>query len=75
VAEGDQRRQPSVPAAVDDPAAVVGLGARDQALLRLDPRPLEGEPVGGEAGSGEQVEILPPAVVVVHGVAAGLGEQ
>ena len=67
--------RPALAAAVDDPAVVVEGGAGELALLRLDPAPLEAEPVGVQPGAGHEVEVLAPAVVGVAGVAAGLGER
>src|SRR5579875_2678806 len=42
------------------------------AAIRLDPRPRDREPVGGDAEPGHQLDVLAPAVVVVGGVLAGL---
>src|SRR5205085_9992230 len=49
--------------------------AGELALLGLDPAPLQAEPVGVQPGAGDEVEVLPPPVVGVAGVAAGLGER
>jgi hypothetical protein len=54
---------------------VVQRGPGYLAILRLDPAPLEAEPIRGQPGAGEQVEILAPAVVVVDSVAARLDER
>ena len=75
VDERDDRVQAPLAAAVDHAAVVVEGGAGELALLRLDPAPLEAEPVGVQAGAGHQVQVLAPAVVGVAGVAAGLGER
>ena len=75
VDERDDRGEAALAAAVDDPPVVVEGGAGELALLRLDPAPLEAEPVGVQAGAGHEVEVLAPAVVGVAGVAAGLGER
>ena len=75
VDERDDRVQAPLAAAVDHAPVVVEGGAGELALLGLDPAPLEAEPVGVQAGAGDEVEVLAPAVVGVAGVAAGLGER
>jgi hypothetical protein len=57
------------------PTVVVELGRREVALLRLDARPLDGEPVGVEPEAGNELDVVEVSVVVVARVARGLGEH
>ena len=73
VVEGDDRRDAVLVARRAHPAVVVECGLGELALLRLDATPLDREPVRAEAELGKQRDVLGVAVVVVDGVAAGLG--
>ena len=68
------RRDAVLQAALDHPSVVVERGARVEARLGLDPRPLEGEAVGVQPELGEHGDVLGVAVVVVAGVAGRLVE-
>jgi hypothetical protein len=61
--------------AFHDPVVVADIGLGDMAVGRLYPRPLDAEPVVGEAGGGHEVEALAPPVVAVGRVAAGVGNR
>ena len=70
VVEGHHRREPELVAGGAHPPVVVERGPRPLALVRLDPAPLEREPVGAEPEGGHQVDVLGVAVARVAGVAA-----
>ena len=54
---------------------VVELRVREEALLRLDARPLDREAVGVEAEARHERDVVLVAVVVIAGVAGRLGEH
>ena len=68
------RRDALLQAALDHPFVVVERGARIEARLGLDARPLEGEAVGVQPELGQRGDVLGVAVVVVAGVARRLVE-
>ena len=70
VVERDHRGQPEVEGRADHPPVVVEQGSREVALLGLDPRPLDPEPVAREPRVGKEAHVLRVPVVAVRGVAA-----
>ena len=70
----DRRSDPHGQAVVDDRAVVRESLRRELALGRLDPRPLDREPVGVQAQPGHEVDVLPPSLVAVAGLARRLPE-
>lgn len=72
VVQGDHGAQAALDGALDHAAVVGEFGPGELALGRFDPRPLDGEPVVGEAQTGQRVHVLVPAVVAVARVQAGL---
>ena len=73
--ERDHRRQAILVARGEHPPVVLELRAREEALLGLDARPLDGEAVRVEAERGEELDVVGVAVVVVARVSRRLGEQ
>jgi hypothetical protein len=75
VVEGHHRCQAVLPARLQHPPVMVQGGHGKLAFLRLDPRPLQGKPVAGEAECGNERDVLAVPVVVVHGISGRLGED
>ena len=69
VVQRDHRLQAEVASRRDHAPVVIDRGARDPALLGLDPRPLDAEAVGVQARRREQRHVFGVAVVAVGGVA------
>ena len=72
---GDHRRDPGRDTVIHDRAVVRQGLRRELALGRLDPGPLDGEPVGVQAEPGHQVDVLAPQLVAVAGPAGRLTER
>ncbi len=75
VEEGDRRRDPVSMAALDHPRVVVELRLGEVIPGGLDPRPLDGEAVAVEPDPGQELDVLPVAVVAVAGVTRALDEE
>ena len=75
VVQGHERGDPVFQARPDHPLVVVQGGAGEVPRLRLDPGPLEREPIGAEAELGQRRDVLGIAVVMVICVAGGLVED
>lgn len=73
--EGDYWRQSVLVADLQYAAVVVECRRRELSFFRLDPSPLQGKPVSGEPEARNESDVLAVAVVVVDGIAGGLGED
>jgi hypothetical protein len=74
VMQGDDGHKSRRQGRVRHPRVVVERRARHQAVLRLDPRPLHGKPVGVEPQLAQQPHVVGIAMIVVDGVAGRLCE-
>ena len=70
--ERDDRLHALLVALGEHPAVVVERGDRELAVLGLDPRPLDREPVGAEAVVADQRDVLGVPVEAVGAVAGRL---
>src|SRR5580658_1589020 len=70
--EGDDGGDPTFVTPGADAAVVIEGGHGELALGRLDPAPLEGEPVGAETEIGHHVDVLGPAVKRIAAIATGV---
>lgn len=73
--ERDDGCETALGASVEDPPVVGERGQRELALLGLDARPLDGEPIGAKAHRDQRVQVFRPAVVAVGCIATGLAES
>src|SRR5205823_2649209 len=72
--QSHDRRDAELVAGLQHVAVMRQYGLREEALLRLDPRPLDGEAIGVEAQLAQELYILAVEPIVVAGVAARLYE-